>query len=50
MKPEQETKKVMTARDLLESGIIGKLAHRKDIKDSVKYSKSLRDEVFEEAR
>ncbi len=39
-------KKTMTAKDLLESGIIGKLSHRKDILDSVEYSKSLRNEVF----
>ncbi len=40
------SKKMMTAVDFIESGIIAKLEHRKDIVDSVEYSKSLRDEVF----
>ncbi|HLC33197.1 MAG TPA: hypothetical protein VJJ82_05190 [Candidatus Nanoarchaeia archaeon] len=39
-------KKEMTAKDFLESGLIGKLSHRKDIHDSVEYSRMLRDEVF----
>lgn len=39
-------KKPMTAKDLLESGIIGKLAHRKDITNSLEYSKKLREEVI----
>lgn len=43
---KSSSKKTMTARDVIDSGIIGKLSHRKDILDSVEYSKKLRDEVF----
>ena len=40
------TKKMMTATDLLESGVIGKLAHRKDVSDSVEYVTKLREDFF----
>jgi len=39
-------KNTLTARYLLSSGIIGTLKHRKDIKNSVSYSKKLRHEAL----
>lgn len=38
--------KGFTGDELLNSGIVGKLSNRKDIQDSVSYSKKLRDDVF----
>lgn len=36
----------MTAKDLLDSGVVGVLKNRKDIKDSVEYSKKLSDDLL----
>ena len=44
-KAKQEKDK-MTAKDLLNSGVIGTLKHRDDLKDSVKYAKKLADDLF----
>ena len=41
-----QEKEKMTAKDLLNSGVIGALKHREDIKNSVEYAKKLADDLF----
>jgi len=46
MKPTKTEKKKMTAKDLLNLGVVGALKNREDIKDSVKYARKLGDDLF----
>ena len=41
-----QEKQKMTVKDLLNSGVVGALKHRTDIKDSVEYSKKLADDLL----
>jgi hypothetical protein len=41
-----QDKQKMTAKDLLDSGIVGALKHREDIKNSVEYAKKLSDDLL----
>jgi len=41
-----QEKKKMTAKDLLESGVIGALKGRDDLKNSVEYAKKMADDLF----
>lgn len=42
---EQQTTRKMTAADLLKSGMVGMWAERKDIGDSLKYARTLREQA-----
>ena len=42
---ERGTEKAMTAADLLESGLVGMWAERKDIGDNLEFARSLRSQA-----